>query len=261
MPVWWAFRSAAEPGGLAGPLPRRCSQCRPPGRTRRPPHPDLRPGRPEAASGRGRPRPHPVRAGSKLTVPVRSRSFIIPNERCRLPHGFRLGSRVGRPAGHLICREQPRRRGLLNGPGAPSNRQYAHPANSRSPSTDADRQPVQVHEHRRDKGDGFTARRSYPRSMPLTSTYAVRGMIAGCGRPLCVRGHRAWSTAGGGKTHGRGRWERLRRPSARLLASELAFQDACSLSSSPSSPGSDSGRVSWAPRASVIRSAPFRAVG
>ncbi len=57
----------------------------------------------------------------------------------------------------------------------------------------------------------------------------------------------------GRKTHGRGRWERLRRPYARLCASDLAFQDACSLSSSPSSPGSDSGRVSWVPRASVIR--------
>ena len=33
----------------------------------------------------------------------------------------------------------------------------------------------------------------------------------------------------------------------------LPLQDACSLASSPSSPGSDSGRVSWTPRASVIR--------
>ena len=38
------------------------------------------------------------------------------------------------------------------------------------------------------------------------------------------------------------RWERLRRPSARLLAFDLAFQVACSLPSSPSSPGSDSDR-------------------
>ena len=37
------------------------------------------------------------------------------------------------------------------------------------------------------------------------------------------------------------RWERLRRPSARLLAFDLAFQDACSLPRSPSSPGSDFG--------------------
>ena len=49
------------------------------------------------------------------------------------------------------------------------------------------------------------------------------------------------------------RWERLRRPSARLLAFDLAFQDACSLPSSPSSLGSDSDRVFWTPRASVIR--------
>jgi hypothetical protein len=63
-----------------------------------------------------------------------------------------------------------------------------------------------------------------------------------------------------GLVHGRGRknprtgqWERLRRPSAQLCASDLAFQDACSMSSSPSSPGSDSGRVSWGPRASAIR--------
>ena len=49
------------------------------------------------------------------------------------------------------------------------------------------------------------------------------------------------------------RWERLRRPSARLLAFDLAFQDACSLPSSPSSLGSDSGRVFWTQRASVIR--------
>jgi hypothetical protein len=88
---------------------------------------------------------------------------------------------------------------------------------------------------------------------PLTSAYALRGSVPGRRRPLCVRAHPAWSTDGGGTTHGRGRWERLRRPSARLCASDLAFQDACSLSSSPSSPGSDSGRVSWVPRASAIR--------
>ena len=43
----------------------------------------------------------------------------------------------------------------------------------------------------------------------------------------------------GRKTHGRGPWERLRCPSARLLASDLAFQDACSLSPSPSSRARD----------------------
>ena len=37
---WWASLGAAGPGGRTGPLPRRCSQCRPPGRARRPPLPD-----------------------------------------------------------------------------------------------------------------------------------------------------------------------------------------------------------------------------
>jgi hypothetical protein len=46
----------------------------------------------------------------------------------------------------------------------------------------------------------------------------------------------------GGKTHGRGRWERLPRPSTRLCASELAFHACSLLSSSPSSPDSNSGR-------------------
>ena len=59
--------------------------------------------------------------------------------------------------------------------------------------------------------------------MPLTSTYAVRVGFPGRRRPLCVRAHRAWSTDGTGKTHGRGRWERLRRPSAQICDSELAF--------------------------------------
>jgi hypothetical protein len=51
----------------------------------------------------------------------------------------------------------------------------------------------------------------------------------------------------GRKTHGRGRWERLHRPSAWFCTSDLAFQDACTLSSSSSSPGWDSGWVSWVP--------------
>jgi hypothetical protein len=51
----------------------------------------------------------------------------------------------------------------------------------------------------------------------------------------------------------RGRWERLCRPSARLLASDLALQDACPVSSSPSPSGFDSVWASCAPRASVIR--------
>ncbi len=39
--------------------------------------------------------------------------------------------------------------------------------------------------------------------MPLTSTYAVRGAVPGRRRPLYVRAHRAWSTDGDGKSHGR----------------------------------------------------------
>ncbi len=58
----------------------------------------------------------------------------------------------------------------------------------------------------------------------------------------------------GRETHGRGRWQRLRRPSARLCASDLAFQDACSLSSSPSSPGSDSGWVSDGRATDIVKS-------
>jgi hypothetical protein len=98
--------------------------------------------------------------------------------------------------------------------------------------------------------DGFTARRPYPRPMPLTSTYAVRGSVPS---RRCASAHWACSIDGGGKTRGRDRWKRLRRPSARLLVSDLAFQDACSLPSSPSSLDSDPGRVSWMPRASVMR--------
>ena len=49
-------------------------------------------------------------------------------------------------------------------------------------------------------------------------------MIAGRGRPLCVRAHLASSTDGGRNSHGRGWWDRLRRPSARPCASDLAFR-------------------------------------
>ena len=52
--------------------------------------------------------------------------------------------------------------------------------------------------HRR-RSRRFTARRSYPRPMPLTSTYTVRGAVPRRRRPLCVRAHRAWSTDGDGK--------------------------------------------------------------
>ena len=89
--------------------------------------------------------------------------------------------------------------------------------------------------------------------MALTSTYTARGSFPGRRRPPCVRGHWGFVHGPGRKNHGRGRWERLRRPSAGLGASDLAFQDVCSMSSSPSSPGSDSGPVSWTPRASVVR--------
>ena len=89
--------------------------------------------------------------------------------------------------------------------------------------------------------------------MALTSTYTARGSFPGRRRPPCVRRHWGLVHGPGRKNHGRGRWERLRRPSAGLGASDLAFQDVCSMSSSPSSPGSDPGPVSWTPRASVVR--------
>ena len=89
--------------------------------------------------------------------------------------------------------------------------------------------------------------------MALTSTYTARGSFPGRRRPPCVRRHWGLVHGPGRKNHARGRWERLRRPSAGLGASDLAFQDVCSMSSSPSSPGSDSGPVSWTPRASVVR--------
>ena len=65
-----------------------------------------------------------------------------------------------------------------------------------SPSQQKDRCLVQTSTG---SADGFTASRSYPRPIPLTSTYAVRGSVPRRGRPLCARGHRAWSTDAGGK--------------------------------------------------------------
>ena len=48
---------------------------------------------------------------------------------------------------------------------------------------------------------------------------AARRDSRGRRRPLCVRGNRVsgtvWATDEGGKGHGRGRWERLYRPSSR----------------------------------------------
>ena len=66
---WWASLGVAGPGGRTGPLPRRCSQCRPPGRARRPPLPRSGTGRPRVTPGRGRPRPQ-----SGLPLHGRSRS-------------------------------------------------------------------------------------------------------------------------------------------------------------------------------------------
>jgi len=54
---WWASLGVAGPGGRMGPLPRRCSQCRPPGRARRPPLPTDGLGHPRGPAGRGRSRP------------------------------------------------------------------------------------------------------------------------------------------------------------------------------------------------------------
>jgi len=102
--------------------------------------------------------------------------------------------------------------------------------------------------------------------MPVTCGYVFRGGIWDSRRPLCVRGHRVpgyeRSADRGGTGHGRPRTsprttaetatdgaggsgyaDRLR-PNSR---SELQFQDACSMSPSPSSPGSSS--ASGMPRA------------
>ena len=80
-----------------------------------------------------------------------------------------------------------------------------------------------------------------PNPMPLTSTYAVQGSIPGHARPLCVRGQRARSTDGGGKTHGPGggNGHADRRPGFVPLTWHFRVPG---LPSSPSSP--DSG---WAP--------------
>jgi hypothetical protein len=65
-------------------------------------------------------------------------------------------------------------------------------------------------QHEHGTSPGGPPYRSYPRPMPLTSTYAVRGSVLGRRRPLYVRAYRAWATDGGGKSHGRDWWERLR---------------------------------------------------
>jgi hypothetical protein len=88
----------------------------PSGRTRRPPHPDPRTGRPQVDPGRGRSTPSSGIGRLKLIVPPRLRSFIIPNERYWLPGGFRLGSRAGRPAGSDGSQATELRGGALSGP-------------------------------------------------------------------------------------------------------------------------------------------------
>ena len=48
--------------------------------------------------------PHPVQAAPNLAVRSRFRSFVIPNERCCLPRGFRLRSQASRRADHFNSR-------------------------------------------------------------------------------------------------------------------------------------------------------------
>ena len=124
---------------------------------------------------------------------------------------------------------------------------------------------------------GFTALSSCSSHMPMTCGYVLRGGIWDRRRPLCVRGRRVpgserstdrgltghgrartsprtptdQPTDGGGEGHGRGRWERYADRSRPDSRSDLPFQDACSASPSPSSPGSSS--ASGMPRASAMR--------
>jgi len=109
-----AFRSVAEPGGLAGPLTRRCLQCRPPGRTRRPPHSDPAVRSSWVIPGRGRPRPYrchqPPRNGlsKRLSYLSRTNRAVTPHHPTRVrssrlrPRLSRCGlcvvARTGRPA-------------------------------------------------------------------------------------------------------------------------------------------------------------------
>lgn len=77
---------------------------------------------------------------------------------------------------------------------------------------------------------GFTARRSWSSHPSPTSAYALRGVIAGRRRPLCARGHRVPVPLKSTDGYGRRGQERLADRPARLLVSDLAFQDDCSLS-------------------------------
>jgi hypothetical protein len=69
------------------------------------------------------------------------------------------------------------------------------------------------------------------------SPSAMRPLGAGFRGPCGPRTEADQPTDGGGPAHGRGRQERLRRLLRPDFGLDLAFQDACSLSSSPSSPG------------------------
>lgn len=70
--------------GSIGVGPMRCLQCRPPGQTRRPPHPGPAIGSSSGRPGRERPRPASGTAAPRLTVPPILRSSLIPNEQGRL---------------------------------------------------------------------------------------------------------------------------------------------------------------------------------
>jgi hypothetical protein len=80
----------------------------------------------------------------------------------------------------------------------------------------------------------------------MTCAYALRDAIQGRRRPLYVRALRVSGAAR--RTDGGGGSGYADRPPG-FMAADLAFHDACSMSPSPSSPGS--GSVPWAPRASV----------
>jgi hypothetical protein len=93
------------------------------------------------------------------------------------------------------------------------------------------------------EASGFTAGSRRPSHPPLTSTDALRGATAGHHRPLCVRWPRVAPGSRALEIHGRAWTARVGAVMPTVhpaFGSDLAFQDACSISSSPSSPGSDS---------------------
>jgi len=90
---------------------------------------------------------------------------------------------------------------------------------------------------------GFTDCSLRPSRPPLTSAYVVRGAIPGCRPSSAFGGARIPGFCGHGRGRQRprtGRWKRLHRPYVRPFSFDLTFQDSRSLSSSPSSPVSDS---------------------